>query len=580
MAEGEGAHPEEAAVSKAVGVESDSEEIGAEPGPGGDDVAEDGECHDSAFLDDAAPAGVEGDGAHDNDHEGAVFFGIPAPKAAPALVGPDAAEDSADETEEGGETGDAVNHPGEGSGRGFVEAAPEESEEGEGDGKGSGEEHGGVAEGDDDDVGREPEVGVEDGAHHLEGVAGHGEVVGNDEGGESDQGGHGGTDAIAIEAFEEGAEEDGAPTDEDGGGVEVGNGGAVLDIHACRESKGMERKGEAEGPEGGVAEGLGPAEPGDANEEEDEDVKLDGDREGLVSIKDPFEVDASNVVGEIGSDAFFDLGEGFIKGFSVSGAVCHREAGVAHGVGAELSGLDNIEEFVAEVQPIIHRIDGGGWWDDAEVGGLGKAEVVLAETEEGFDEIGIVFLAGLLFAEFRHSGLEEAEVAAVFVGELVEALGVSDGMEGMHDAVIAAEPVVELGDLALVGVTFFRLGVDLAELLIDGLKMGAEVVEGVVPFAGLGEAFESEVIGEFDFKDGVGVGALGSHREVEEPFDRAEGLSVEGFNFLAGGEDKEGIARHGIEGLDAPADLHGEFRKTCEVITGVLRGGAQVTAED
>ena len=523
---------------------------------------------------------MEGDGAHDDDHEGAVFFGIPAPESTPTLVCPDASQDGANEAEEGGKTGDAVNHPGEGSGGGFVKAAPEDSEEGEGDGKGSGEEHGGVAEGDDDDVGREPEVGVEDGAHHLEGVAGHGEVVGNDEGGESDQGGHGGTDAVAIEAFEEGAEEDGAPTDEDGGGVEVSDGRAVLDIHACRESKGVEGKGEAEGPESGVAEGLGPAEPGDANKEEDEDVKLDSDGEGFVAVEDAFKMDASDIVGEIGSDAFFDLGEGLIKGFSVSGAVCHDEAGVAHSVGAELSGLDDVEKFVAEVQPIIHGIDGGGWWDNAEVSGLGKTEVVLAVAEEVFDEVGIVFFAGLLFAEFRHGGLEKAEVAAVFVGELVEALGVSNGMEGMHDAVVEAEPVVELGDLALVGVAFFRLGVDLAELLIDGLEVGAEVVEGVVALARLGEAFESEVIGEFNFKDGVGVGALGSHGEVEEPFDRAEGLSVEGFNFLSGGEDEEGIACDGIEGFDAPANLHGEFRKTREVIARILRGGAQVTTED
>ena len=31
-------------------------------------------------------------------------------------------------------------------------------------------------------MGREPEVGIEHGAHHFKGVAGHGEVVGNDEG--------------------------------------------------------------------------------------------------------------------------------------------------------------------------------------------------------------------------------------------------------------------------------------------------------------------------------------------------------------------------------------------------------------
>ena len=51
LAEGEGTHPEESAVGKAVRMESDAEEVGAEPGPGGDDIAEDGERHESTFAD-------------------------------------------------------------------------------------------------------------------------------------------------------------------------------------------------------------------------------------------------------------------------------------------------------------------------------------------------------------------------------------------------------------------------------------------------------------------------------------------------------------------------------------------------
>ena len=66
---------------------------------------------------------MEGDRAHDDDHEGAVFFGIPAPEAAPALVGPDAAEDGADKAEEGGKTGDAIDHSGEGTGGVFIKVA-------------------------------------------------------------------------------------------------------------------------------------------------------------------------------------------------------------------------------------------------------------------------------------------------------------------------------------------------------------------------------------------------------------------------------------------------------------------------
>ena len=63
-----------------------------------------------------------------------------------------------------------------------------------------------------------------------------------------------------------------------------------------------------------------------------------------------------------------------------------------------------------------------------------------------------------------------------------------------------------------------------------------------MPFAGLGETVKAEVVGKFDFKDGVGIGALGTHREIEEPFNGAQGLAVDGFNFLAGGEDEEGVA--------------------------------------
>ena len=51
----------------------------------------------------------------------------------------------------------------------------------------AGEEHGRVSGGDRHDVGGQPEVGVEDGLQHLQGVAAAGEVVGDDEGDEPDR---------------------------------------------------------------------------------------------------------------------------------------------------------------------------------------------------------------------------------------------------------------------------------------------------------------------------------------------------------------------------------------------------------
>ena len=82
------------------------------------------------------------------------------------------------------------------------------------------EEGGGVgAGGDGDDMGREPEIGVEDGAHHFQGVGAQGEVVRDHEGGEADQAAGDGADGIAINPFEDQAQSHRAPADEEGGGI-------------------------------------------------------------------------------------------------------------------------------------------------------------------------------------------------------------------------------------------------------------------------------------------------------------------------------------------------------------------------
>ena len=86
----------------------------------------------------------------------------------------------------------------------------------------------------------EPEVGVEDGDEHLHGVAIKGEVVGDDEGDEADGAGDDGADAVFVNALKEDAEEDGAPADKDGGGVEVGDGWAAFEDHAEDEAGGVD----------------------------------------------------------------------------------------------------------------------------------------------------------------------------------------------------------------------------------------------------------------------------------------------------------------------------------------------------
>ena len=85
----------------------------------------------------------------------------------------------------------------------------------------AGEESGGVTERDADDVGREPEIGVEDGAHHFHRVAAQREVMRDEQGDETDHGCGRAADSIAEKTLEENAKQDRAPADEDRGGIEI-----------------------------------------------------------------------------------------------------------------------------------------------------------------------------------------------------------------------------------------------------------------------------------------------------------------------------------------------------------------------
>ena len=135
----------------------------------------------AALLDHAAPAGVQDQGVPDDDEQGAVFLGVPAPEAAPGLVGPDAAQHRADEAEQqwrsrrcrrssrpsglvdSSLSQRAGEHPST-----MIDNAQEAGDEGRG-----------IAEGDAGDVGGEPEIGVQHRLHHLQRVAGGRQVVGD-----------------------------------------------------------------------------------------------------------------------------------------------------------------------------------------------------------------------------------------------------------------------------------------------------------------------------------------------------------------------------------------------------------------
>ena len=100
----------EHAAGEAVAVEADAELVGAKPTPGGDDVATERKQGKAPRADPAIPASMQGRGVPEHDHQSAVFLRIPAPEAAPAVVGPQAAEHRADEAEEEREADHAVGH--------------------------------------------------------------------------------------------------------------------------------------------------------------------------------------------------------------------------------------------------------------------------------------------------------------------------------------------------------------------------------------------------------------------------------------------------------------------------------------
>jgi len=75
----------------------------------------------TAVTDVATHSEMKNDQLSQADHQCAILLRIPTPESTPGLIGPDATEDGADQTEEGRETHDAVDHALERFGGSFVQ---------------------------------------------------------------------------------------------------------------------------------------------------------------------------------------------------------------------------------------------------------------------------------------------------------------------------------------------------------------------------------------------------------------------------------------------------------------------------
>ena len=155
----------------------------------------------------------------------------------------------------------------------FVQRAGEHAAHDVNDREHAGEKHGGVTGRDRDDVGREPDVGVEHGLQHLERVAAASEMMRDDQRDKADRAGAGCTDAIAKNSLKDQCHDDRAPADENRGGIKIRDRRAFLQIHPRNQTEGVNRKREQQQIKRGAIEGSIPRQPRAAGEQKRQHVK-------------------------------------------------------------------------------------------------------------------------------------------------------------------------------------------------------------------------------------------------------------------------------------------------------------------
>ena len=135
----------------------------------------------------------------------------------------------------------------------------------------------------------EPTIGVEHGAHHFHGVAVHREMMRDEQSNKADDGSGRAPDPVAEEAFEKNAEQHGTPADEDGGGIEIRHRWPPFQIHAGDQARRMNDKSDDEQDVGVMPEPFRPDQPGNAGQDEDQNVEHHGAVKRLQLIEERFD---------------------------------------------------------------------------------------------------------------------------------------------------------------------------------------------------------------------------------------------------------------------------------------------------
>ena len=288
-------------------------------------------------------------------------------------------------------------------------------------------------------MGGEPEAGVEDGAHLFERVAIAREEVGDEQGGEAGNA----TDEVAHarRAFAEGGfhqqpEQHRAPADEDGGGVEVGDGRIAGEEDAGNNGEGVRDKGAGHQRASRAEQPLFAQEPAKEAQDKDKQVELGGFHEGTEAVVEHLEaelVEHRRVAGlehrpvplESGVEKFrIPVAVGGEQGFPISGSCGGAPACCAHGRRDERDGGGKggagIAEGGLDVAEEIHLV--------GHLHGLAVVEVALAvvlgiggtgsgiEFSKGWKQLAVGIAEALAFLQpeiGEHIEVFDAENAVV-----------------------------------------------------------------------------------------------------------------------------------------------------------------------
>ena len=427
-------------------------------------------------------------------------------------------------------------------------------------------------------MGGEPEVGVEYGAHHFHGVAAEREVVGNEQGDEASQTRHGAAEADFVNAFQYQTQPAGAPADEDGGGVKVCHRWPAFQHHAVDQPEGVDDKRQRDEIKRGAAQGLGQvrghaiSQQRAAGQDEGEDVNDGRVQEDFDPVEVVLRPALADFLGKLGREPGLVIRHGAVEIRRIVVRVGFGHLRVIADGRVNGAALNRAQQARADVEPglpIRRRIQGR---NDQRIGHVRQGIELLREGGKFAQRVLIHRSARLLGAKRRQAGGERGLVIGNQPGEIMGA----GGLEAVFQALVKDDGVAEFQDLLLIGGALRILDLaGLPALRADFTQHRTQFAEGVIAQSGFLDALfaQLELADEFGMvnqKDRAGVGDLRFEEGFEQPIRGSELGRVmpefPGGNFfqrhVASAADLEqGVARDGVERLDAAIEQHGQAAK-------------------